>query len=213
MKRLAILTLAIGALCSCNWLGIRGNGHIITDQRSVTDFTELKASGGFIIEWRSGAPSVSIQTDDNLLQYIDVGVSDSKLQIRTRERLHPTRHIVVTITSQQLNGADLRGAVDLAAHHLAGPKFYVRAAGASEITVDGTVDELLSDMTGAGDLRAKSLVTKTAEISTTGAGDAVVNVSDTLRVSITGAGDVVYYGNPKNIEKHITGAGSVTHKE
>ncbi|HXX40735.1 MAG TPA: DUF2807 domain-containing protein, partial [Chthoniobacterales bacterium] len=103
--------------------------------------------------------------------------------------------------------------VDLIAHNLTGAKFYVRGTGASDITVDGTIDELLADITGAGDLKAKALQVKTAQISTTGAADAVVNVTDALRVSITGAGDVDYYGNPPTIEKHITGAGSVRHKQ
>ena len=38
-------------------------------------------------------------------------------------------------------------------------------------------------------------------------------VSDTLRVSIAGAGDVDYYGNPQTIEKHVTGVGSIQHKD
>jgi hypothetical protein len=33
-----------------------------------------------------------------------------------------------------------------------------------------------------------------------------------LKVAITGAGKVKYSGNPK-IEKHITGAGSIRHKD
>ena len=31
--------------------------------------------------------------------------------------------------------------------------------------------------------------------------------------AITGAGDVTYFGNPKTVEKHVTGAGSIRHKE
>jgi hypothetical protein len=216
MKQFSLLTFiaALLLLAGCkDWLGIRGNGNVVTDQRSVTDFTEISASGGLIVEWHAGPPSLSIKTDENLLRYIESRVSDSKLRLRTREHLRPTDHIRVTITSPKLNGGDLSGAVDLVAHGLTGSKFYVRARGASDITLDGTVDELLADVTGAGDLRAKSLMVKSAEISTTGAASAVVNVSDALRVSITGAGDVVYYGNPKTLEKHVTGAGSVTHKE
>jgi putative autotransporter adhesin-like protein len=79
--------------------------------------------------------------------------------------------------------------------------------------VDGNVDQFLAEVTGAGDVRAKDLHSKTVEISTTGAADAYVTASDTLRISITGAGDVTYYGNPKTIEKHVTGAGSIRHKE
>jgi hypothetical protein len=68
-------------------------------------------------------------------------------------------------------------------------------------------------MTGASELRAGSLQTKTAEISTTGAADADIMVSNTLKVSITGAGKVTYSGNPSTVEKHVTGAGSIRHKE
>ena len=71
----------------------------------------------------------------------------------------------------------------------------------------------MADMTGASDLRAKNLQTKSAEISTTGAADAEIAVSDSLKVSITGAGSVAYHGNPPHIEKHVTGAGSIRHKD
>jgi hypothetical protein len=68
-------------------------------------------------------------------------------------------------------------------------------------------------MTGASELEATGLQTKTVEISTTGAADAAIAVSETLKVSITGAGKVTYSGNPKTIEKHISGAGSIRQKE
>ena len=68
------------------------------------------------------------------------------------------------------------------------------------------------DMTGASQLAADGLQTKTSEISTTGAGDVEVAVSETLKVVITGAGKVTYSGNP-TVEKHITGAGSIQRKD
>ena len=68
-------------------------------------------------------------------------------------------------------------------------------------------------MTGASELAASALQTKTAEISTTGAAEAEIAVAETLKVAITGAGKVTYSGNPPTIEKHITGAGSIRHKE
>jgi hypothetical protein len=81
------------------------------------------------------------------------------------------------------------------------------------VTLDGAVDELVANMTGASDLRAEALQTKIAELSVTGAGDARVAVSNTLKVSITGAGKVEYIGNPPHIEREITGAGSIRKRE
>ena len=105
------------------------------------------------------------------------------------------------------------GAVQLTANQLSGPRFAFQSTGASHVTLDGNVDELLADMTGASELNASALQTKTAEISTTGAADAEIAVAETLKVAITGAGKVSYSGNPTTIEKHITGAGSIRHKD
>jgi len=52
-----------------------------------------------------------------------------------------------------------------------------------------------------------------ASSTAAGAADVTISVSETLRVSVTGAGDVKYYGNPPTIEKHVTGAGSIRHKD
>ena len=89
----------------------------------------------------------------------------------------------------------------------------MESTGASEVSLDGEVDRLLVDMTGASQLVADGLQTKTAEISTTGAGDADIAVSETLKIIITGAGKVTYSGNPATIQKNITGAGSIRHKD
>jgi hypothetical protein len=217
MKRTGILfliaaTLALGA---CDVVGIRGNGNIITDTRAVGDFDEIDASGGLRIQWRSGPPSLAITTDENLAPLIESRVNGHVLQVRkrTHENLRPTHHINVVITSPHLNGASLSGAVDLNAAGLSGAKFFVRASGASDLTLDGNVDELLVDLTGASELRAQTLQTKSAAMSTTGASSAKVSVSEALRVDITGAGDVTYFGTPKTIEKHVTGAGSIHHKD
>ena len=171
MNKITIGFLASFTLLTsgCDWLGIRGNGHIITDQRSITEFTEIAGSGGLRIEWHSGPPALSITTDENLVSYVENRTSGDVLRLRTRDRVRPTHGVKVTVSSAKLNGADFSGAVNLIAKSVAGPKFYVRARGASDITVDGTAEQFLADLTGAADLKAKGLQAKTVEISTTGA--------------------------------------------
>jgi Putative auto-transporter adhesin, head GIN domain len=214
MKNLSRTALVCALLVTgCGFSAIRGNGHITTDQRTVGDFNEIDAGGQFDIEWRSGPPLLSITTDQNLLQHIDSEVTDNRLRLRSGGHIWPTRGIKVIVSSPTRNGAKLTGAVELRAGQLSGSKFYFQSRGASKVRLDGTVDELLADMTGASELEANDLHTKIAEVSTTGAADAEVNVSDSLKVSITGAGKVTYSGNPANVEKHITGAGSIRHRD
>ena len=210
---ISLLTTFIILITGCEWLGVGGNGHIITDQRTVTAFSEIEAEGAFEIEWRSGAPALSITTDENLLQYIDSHNIDNRLRLHSRDRIRPTHGVKIVVSSPTRSAAKLTGATRLTANQLSGAKFAVQSTGAARVALDGNIDELLADMTGASDLKAKSLQTKTAQISTTGAADADISVSETLKVSITGAGKVNYSGNPPTIEKHITGAGSIRHRE
>jgi hypothetical protein len=214
MKKIAIvfLTVCIALACGCRWVGIRGNGQIETDNRTIGAFAEIDAGGAFEIEWQSGSPALSITADENLLSYVEGDVSGETLHLRTHEQIWPTHGIKVVISSSTRIGARIRGAVKFTAKQLTGPKFALEAKGASHVSLDGNVGELLADMTGASELDASGLQTKTVEISTTGAADAEVAVAEAMKVSITGAGKVSYSGNP-TIEKHITGAGSVHRKE
>lgn len=215
MKKVTVIFLAVclALAAGCHFVGIRGNGHIKTDKRTVNAFANIDAGGGFEIEWQSGAPSLRITTDENLLGYVDSEVSNDTLRLRTREQLRPTHGIRVVISSPSRTGARISGAVKITVNQLTGPRFALESRGAARVTLDGNIDELLADMTGASELAASTLHTKTAEISTTGAGDAEVMVTETLKVAITGAGDVKYSGNPAKIEKHITGAGSIKRKD
>ena len=214
MKKITIvfLTVCVALAAGCRWVGVRGNGHIETQDRTVDAFSEIDAGGAFEIEWQNGSPALRITTDENLLSYIDSDVSGDTLYLRTHDHIWPTHGIKVIISSPTRTAARIRGAVKLTVKQISGSTFALEASGASNVSLDGNIDHLLADMTGASELEASGLQTKTAEISTTGAGDAEVAVSETLKVAITGAGKVSYSGNP-TVEKHITGAGSVHRRD
>jgi putative autotransporter adhesin-like protein len=215
MRKILIVLLVgcVVLVVGCHLPGIRGNGQIKTEERQVSAFANLDAGGAFEIEWENGSPALRITTDENLLPYIENNVSDDTLRLRTRDHIWPTHGIKIVISSPTRTGGRIRGAVKLTVKQLSGPIFALESKGASEVTLDGNVDRLLVDMTGASQLAAAGLQAKTAEISTTGAGDSEVAVTDTLNVAITGAGKVTYSGNPATMKKQITGAGSIRHKD
>ena len=215
MRKILIALVAgcVILVVGCHLPGVRGNGQIKTEERPIAAFADLDAGGAFEIEWQNGSPALRITTDENLLPHIEANVSGDTLDLRTREHVWPTHGIKVVISSPTRTGASIRGAVKLTAKHLSGPSFALESKGASEVSLDGKIERLLVDMTGASQLAADGLQTNTAEISTTGAGDAEVAVKDTLKVVITGAGKVSYVGNPATIDKRITGAGSIHRKD
>ncbi len=213
MKKIIFAPLFALALAACNVGGVRGNGHVITESRPVAPFSTVAVEGAFQVEWRSGSSSASVTTDENLMDLVQIHLSGNLLQVRTERSLRPTHSIKLVLTSASLDGIRLSGASRFAANQLTGPRFSIETAGASKVTLDGTVNELVASMTGASDLRAESLQTKSAKLALTGASDARVAVSDTLKVSITGAGKVEYSGNPAHVERHIAGAGTIRKRE
>jgi hypothetical protein len=207
---LAIFLVAVGG---CGYRGLRGNGIIASDQRTIAAFTILEANGAFQIEWQPGAPSLTVTTDQNLLSRVETTVVGNKLLIEPTERLAPTHGIKVVVSSPGLTGVQLSGAVRFTAKQLAGEKFYIDTTGATRLTADGKVNQMIASMTGASRLDASALQTKIAELSLTGASRADVAVAESLKVAISGAGKVNYSGNPRTVEKEISGAGKISKRD
>jgi hypothetical protein len=207
-----LLTFAALALGGCRVSGIRGNGDIVTQNRAVQEFASIEAEGAFTIDWVQGPPSCTITTDENLQSRVETRMRGSKLELSWHGQLRPTRGVKVKISSSALNAARLTGAVRLNATRISGKGFYLDGSGATRVTVDGMVDELLATMAGASRLDAEDLQVKSAQLSISGAGKAEVWASDSLKVSISGAGKVTYRGNP-TVEKDISGAGSVRNRD
>jgi putative autotransporter adhesin-like protein len=207
-----LLTFAALALGGCHVTGIRGNGHITTETRTVPDFTSVEADGAFTITWSNAPASFKITTDENLLRHVETSVQGSKLRIHSRGQLRPTDGIKVNLSSSGMSGARLTGAVRMTANKVSGKGFYLEGTGATRVVVDGTVTELMATMSGASRLDADSLQAETVELSISGAGKADVAASKVLKVAISGAGKVTYSGNP-TVEKHVSGAGSVRQRD
>ena len=57
------------------------------------------------------------------------------------------------------------------------------------------------ETSGAVEIKARDLKTKSARIDVSGASDVELSVSEELNVSVSGAGDIRYYGSPKQSRK------------
>ena len=210
---LAVLALVLLLLNGCHWVGVKGNGEIVTDSRPLPAFTRIEADGAFEVKWTTGEPLLTITTDKNLLEYIRTNVSGDTLQIEWIKPLRGTRGIKINVTGPSLSHVELNGAVRFVGSNLSGPELYLEANGATRVALEGNVNALSAEMNGASRLDAESLITRAMELSISGAGRAEVHVTEVLRVEISGAGKVTYTGEPKTISRNISGAGSVRKRE
>jgi hypothetical protein len=212
MNRITIiLVAAVTVVAGCSRPGIKGDGVIKAEDRPVADFSRVVVTGGYEIKWSGGKPALNISTDQNLLPLVETIVSGDTLQIESKENLAPTKRITIVLYSSSLAEVQLTGGNSFRAGQITGHDLKIESTGASDISIDGSITNLEVSLTGASHLNAKSLQTQTATLSLLGASDADVAVSDALKVSLTGACSVAYSGNPKTVEKTVTGAGSVRH--
>lgn len=199
-------------LGGCSVRGIKGDGNITMEVRQISEVTSLDVSGAYEVQWRSGPPSLTITTDQNLLSHVRTEVSGNTLKIRSDDGLAPTKGIKIAFTSSGLSHLDLTGAVIVTAQKVSSGAFSIAAAGASTINMDGSVTEFTVNLTGASRLNAPSLNTKSADVTLVGASSADIAVEEALKATVTGAGSLTYSGQPKSIEKQVTGAGSIRHR-
>lgn len=210
MNRIIILLAgAIAVIAGCAPPGIKGDGVVTTTNRPIADFSTLRADGAYRIKWSSGKPAITISTDQNLLALITTSVTGDTLHIDRKETLRPTKGIMINVLSVSQKEVLLNGAVSLTASNVSGSDLKLESNGASSINVEGSVTNLEANFSGAGSLDAKALQTQTTKVSLSGACSADVTVSESLEGSISGAGAITYGGNPKTVEKNISGVGRI----
>lgn len=198
---------------SCGTTTIKGSGNIVTESRPVSGYTALSFSGaGDLNITQADTESLSITTDDNLMEYIETSVQGGTLLIEFSEgvSLEPSEGIDFDISVIELNDVTFSGAGSLEADSLnvAAATFDIEVSGVAECTIAGQVEE--QNITASGTLTydAADFQCSTATVDISGVGDVTVWVSDALDVVISGVGNVYYWGLPSTTTD-ISGIGDV----
>jgi hypothetical protein len=236
MKRFIIFSLLISMIfISCGYIGgkrIRGNGNIKTESRTTGQFSSVDVSGNIDVYVRQDSvASVKIETDENLLEYMQITVDGGTLEIREEKgyNLRSSKSIKVFVSGPSFKHFESSGACDIYSENqinsaepvtinLSGacnvkmdlkvPKIKVDLSGAGTITLKGETKDFTVDGSGSTDVKCFELMTENTNIEMSGAGDAEVFASVKLDVHVSGAADVKYKGNA-TVNQSVSGAGSV----
>lgn len=216
-------------------IDVGGSGHIVTETRPVTGFTAVSLfTEGDVTIVQGETEGLTIETDDNLMEYLETNVRDGVLQLLVPDDsdvdLEPTRGIEYRISAVSLDAVRLYGAGSIDIYGLTADRLSVTLAGAGDIDIDGIeareVDVALSGvgsvvlggrvdserllLTGAGDIEAAGVAADEATVTLTGVGDIDVRATGRLDATLSGIGDVTYHDSP-SITSSVTGLGSLTH--
>ncbi|MFA6917156.1 MAG: head GIN domain-containing protein [Parachlamydiales bacterium] len=232
-----IYTLCAVLLCACSGSDnvVKGSGKIVKTDRTMNEFTNIELIGtGTLVLKQGDKPALTIETDDNLIEYIRTDVSGGTLYIEVLKNatLSPSKGLLYFVTVKDLNSVKVSGAAVLRTlGEIESNALTVSLSGAGTLnmTVDakelnvqisGTGDAIFKgeakqekiDVSGAGSFKGFDLVSKNASVSMSGVGNAEINASEALNVEISGVGSVLYKGTP-SLKQNITGVGAVRHAE
>ncbi len=233
-KLLFLLTVIAIAASSCHYMWgkrVKGNGNIRTEDHSVSSFKNVEVSGAIELYVAQGElKPVKIETDENLLQYIEVIQEGNKIIVQNKEgfNLHPTNKIKVYVTSPVYNDIDVSGASNINGQNkiVNAENIRMEVSGAGDINMDITAPAVTAEVSGAGSVNLKGetktfdleltgaakghcfeLLSENTKVDISGAGEAFVYASVKLKAEVSGAGSVLYKGTPASIEQNMSGAG------
>jgi hypothetical protein len=232
--RLIIVLLSSIWLTSCIHLtGEKGNGNRLEKNFTVDDFEELSIGGEFIIVLTQGnSGKVVVETDENLLEFIEVGVQGETLEINSERRLDSEEGVIVKITVAQLTGLSCSGASEVSTTNpiqtrklnidlsgagkldlmLDAEEVSLDISGATLVYLEGAAKTLAIDMSGAGSLEAAEFEVEDCLAQISGIGKILVNVTGTLDADVSGLGEVEYVGEPKSVKGDVSGVGNIERK-
>jgi hypothetical protein len=135
------------------------------------------------------------------------------IRLRELERIEAAGAITLDVDRLRSNNLflDFAGACTLRLADLEATSLRLDGAGATTVEIGGKVARQRVDLSGASSYQAERLVSDEAIVDVSGAGKAVVNVSNSLAVDISGAGKVEYLGDPQ-LRQSISGIGKVTRR-
>jgi hypothetical protein len=234
MKQVAFFCSAILLLLnSCNYT--TGSGKIVTERRTVGQFTSLSASNGFDVEVKVGpVQELTVEADDNLMRYIRTEVSGSTLKIKT-ENLHnlSNAHLKVYITTPELksitasssadvkvldllkgtgtlnfnasSGAEIEAEVDA-------PEVNAGSSSGGTVRLSGKTRNYKAESSSGASIKTNDLLAENTNVSVSSGGSADVYASVSLVAEASSGGDINYHG-AASVKQSSSSGGSINKKD
>lgn len=198
---------------SCHGIGVKGNGTIKEETRSLSDFNSVEVGGAYEVDITcGGSPGITIDAESNILPLIKTEVSGNTLHISNTKSISPRKKIKVKITTANIDEVETSGASNITVENIDNGRIKLDASGAGKINLSGKTGMLRLSLSGAVKVNAKDLIANNASVEISGASKADVYASTELRADISGVGSLDYYGNPKNVRSSVSGIGSINEK-
>lgn len=231
---LSVLVLFI-SLSACAQNKRKGNGSLITKERSIENFDALKVAGSFDVELTSSKKNLlSIYADENLIDDIITEVKNGTLIIRSKKNSYfktsnwksiKIKIPLVALTSAQLSGSGKIHSQEIVQSNrlntslsgsgkivltVATEQLKSQLSGSGKIQIKGKAQAVAAKLSGSGSIRLQEVKAKDAEATLAGSGSIYLSCSNDLDATVAGSGRIRYFGEPGGkIHTKVAGSGSI----
>jgi len=233
-KITALLVLLI-TTSSCfieGMTGIRGNGNVISEERSInSDFDAIKVQQGIKLYLTQGNQTeLSIEADENILDLLITEVKNNELKIYFDKNVYRAKSRKVYLTTNSISkirtssGASVKSentlqvsSLDIDASSGSSIKMYVNAnevssesSSGADIDLYGKTEQFSANASSGSHIDANELEAVDVYAKVSSGANIDVNVTGKLTANASSGGDIDFEGNPTKVNKDTSSGGSVS---
>ncbi len=235
LTKLMTLSIVLLITTSCfidGFTGIKGNGHVVSESRTINaSFEGIKVQQGIKVYLTQGnTSSLNVEADENIIDLLLTEVKNNELRIFFKKNVYKAKSRTVYLTTPNIvsikasSGASVKSentlqVADLTLDASSGSsikatvnatKVDCSTSSGANIRLYGNTQILFASSSSGSRIDAEELkaVDVTAKVSSGANIDVFVTGKLTARAS--SGGDIDYSGNPENIDKDTSSGGSVS---
>jgi Putative auto-transporter adhesin, head GIN domain len=213
----------------------KGNGNVVTETRTTSDYDAIKISGSFDVDLVAGQEGkIILKGEENLLSAIKVEVEDNvlKVYVERNSNIRPSigKKIQVTIPFDKISEVNLSGSGNIQSKDvIKNDKFLAKLSGSGNfnlavdsnnlelnlsgsgnVRLKGNANNFITKLSGSGDIDTTELQSKIVDVNVSGSGNSKINCKESLIARVSGSGNIKYTGNPEKRDVKVSGSGNIS---
>lgn len=210
---LPLIIMLFLVLVSCEEIGLRGHGDIISEFRDLNDFTAVKFRiAGDVYITQEATQEVRVEAYENIIHLIETRVENGELTISSDRNILNGKNLKVFISAAALNKIQLSGSGNIESLNCINVEdLELSISGSGNIEICGSTATLDAEVSGSGNINAYGIEAAVVQSRVSGSGNIKVTANESLEATITGSGKIYYKGSPQ-VNSHVQGSGRVVNK-
>lgn len=235
MKKALTILLAVAALFATTQVAarpIKPSGKIVTEVRSVGEFSGIAVSAGIEVFLTQGlVQEVKIKTDRNAIDYVETKIRNGVLHIGYSNNTSTNGRIAtaVYVSVPEINSLSASSGADITARGvLRGDDLKVSASSAAnvkaivqyesvsiscssgaDVELKGNAEYCSASCSSGADIEIDELKCREVRASASSGADISLYATHKLTASASSGADIKYYGAPPTVNQSASSGGSV----